>query len=51
MLRVVGDDGKTHYGVIRVEFLGFDQSDPIMIFDWAYQLQPSNPNLSPAAGG
>jgi len=46
VLRVVGDDGLTHYGIIRVTHLGFDQNgDAIMIFDWAYQLQPGNPSL------
>ncbi len=46
VLRVLGDDGQLHYGVIRVDLLGFDQSnDALMIFDWAYQLQPGNPNL------
>ncbi|MEQ1857361.1 MAG: hypothetical protein ABL963_12950 [Longimicrobiales bacterium] len=46
VLRVVGDDGLAHYGAIRVELLGTDQNgDPIMIFDWAYQLQPGNTAL------
>ena len=46
MLRVVGDDGQTHYGTIRVALLGMDQSGAeIMIFDWAYQLQAGNPQL------
>jgi len=50
VLRVVGDDGKQHYGVIRVELLGYDQDGAaIMIFDWAYQLQAGNPNLAPRA--
>ncbi len=49
VLRVIGNDGQLHYGVIRVSFLGLDQnSDPIMIFDWAYQLQAGNPNLGPS---
>lgn len=49
-LRVPGDDGELHYGSIRVTLLGFDQNDDaIMIFDWAYQLQPGNPNLAPLA--
>jgi hypothetical protein len=49
VLRVIGDDGQVHYGVIRVSLLGFDQNDdPIMILDWAYQLQPGNLNLAPA---
>jgi len=52
VLRVIGDDQQIHYGVIRVDLLGFDQNDDaLMIFDWAYQLQPGNPNLAPGAGG
>ncbi len=52
VLRVVGDDAQLHYGVVRVTLLGFDQADtPLMIFDWAYQLQPGNPALAPARGG
>ena len=48
VFRVVGADGRPHYGVIRVELIGFDQSgNGIMIFDWAYQSQADNPNLSP----
>lgn len=40
------------YGVIRVSLQGFDQQDnALMIFDWAHQLQPGNPNLSPVEGG
>lgn len=51
VLRVIGDDGLTHYGVVRVDLLGFDQNDDaIMIFDWAYQIQASNPNLAPPGG-
>lgn len=46
-MRVEGDDGLTHYGVIRVEHLGFDQNGAIMIFDWAYQLVPDSPDLTP----
>lgn len=47
VLRVRGDDGQTHYGVIRVVLLGFDQKGKaLMIFDWAYQLQANNPALS-----
>jgi hypothetical protein len=52
VLRVVGDDAQIHYGIIRIDLLGFDQNgDGIMIFDWAYQLQPGNPNLAEAIGG
>jgi hypothetical protein len=48
VLRVVGDDGLDHFGVIRVTLLGSDQDGAaIMIFDWAYQLQAGNPKLSP----
>ncbi len=43
---------RPHYGVIRIEMLGFDQDDnALMIFDWAYQLVPNEPNLSPAISG
>ena len=43
--------GVTNYGAIRVTHLGYDQNaDPIMIFDWAYQLQAGNRNLAPPPG-
>ena len=46
-----GSGANANYGVIRVVFQGSDQNgDPIMIFDWAYQLQPGNPNLAPVVG-
>lgn len=49
VLRVRGDDGLIHYGVIRVEMLGFDQDgSAIMIFDWAYQLKADSPDLASA---
>jgi len=52
VMRVLGDDNEFHYGVIRVEMLGFDQSDnALMIFDWAYQMQAGNPDLAPGRGG
>jgi hypothetical protein len=48
VLRVRGDDGQMRYGAIRVQLLGYDGSSrPIMIFDWAYQLQVGNANLAP----
>jgi hypothetical protein len=51
VLRVVGDDGLMRYGVIRVTHLGYDQNaDPIMIFDWAYQIQAGNRSLAPQPG-
>jgi hypothetical protein len=49
VIRVNDTDG-VHYGAIRVEFLGFDQTAPIMIFDWAFQLQPNNPDLVAPSG-
>ncbi len=49
VVRVNDTDG-VHYGAIRVEFLGFDAADAIMIFDWAYQLQPGNVNLVSPSG-
>jgi hypothetical protein len=50
VLRVIGQDNEEHYGVIRVSHLGSDQTGDLMIFDWAYQLQPGNPDLSPPGG-
>jgi len=48
-LRVYGDDGELRYGAIRVVMQGFDQAgDGVVIFDWAYQLQPGNRNLAPS---
>jgi hypothetical protein len=48
VLRVRGDDGQSHYGAIRIAMLGEDQNgDGIMIFDWAYQLQPGSVELAP----
>lgn len=48
-LRVIGEDGRTHYAAIRVVLLGLDQNgNALMIFDWAYQLQADNLALAPA---
>jgi hypothetical protein len=46
-LRVIGDDGELHYGAIRIVMQGENQNGGVMIFDWAYQLQAGNPQLSP----
>ncbi len=52
MLRVVGNDGRLHYGSIRVALLGFEQTGAaIMVFDWAYQVQAGNPSMVGAMGG
>lgn len=51
VLRVVGNDGELHYGVIRLDLLGYDQDDnALMIFDWAYQVQAGNPDLVESVG-
>jgi hypothetical protein len=51
VLRVIGDDGEIHFGVIRLDLLGYDQDDnALMIFDWAYQVQAGNPDLVESAG-
>ena len=51
VLRVPGDDNQLRYAALRVELLGFDEfGDPLMIFDWSYQLQPGNPALAPVSG-
>jgi len=49
-LRVIGDDGEVHFGAIRVVMQGFDQDgNGVVIFDWAFQLQPGNRFLAPGA--
>lgn len=51
VMRVPAQGGE-RVAAIRVQLLGFDQNDdPLMIFDWAYQLQVGNPNLAPAHQG
>ena len=51
VLRVIGNDGEIHYGVIRPDLLGYDQDDKaLMIFDWAYQVQAGNPDLVVVVG-
>ncbi|MCE2455548.1 MAG: hypothetical protein J4G12_06960 [Gemmatimonadetes bacterium] len=46
VLRVTGDDGERHYGVIRPDMLGFTESnEPVVIFNWAFQTQPNNVGL------
>lgn len=47
MFHVPGDDGKMRYGAVRVtHFSSCPGDDRYVIFDWAYQTQPGNPNLS-----
>jgi len=51
MFRVPGDDGETRFGALRATIVGVDQDDnELIVFDWAYQTQPGNPNLSHSAG-
>ena len=51
VLRYRGDDGRLRYGVVRVSLQGFDQNgDALMIFDWAHQIQPDNPDLGITVG-
>lgn len=46
VFRVTGDDGRLHYGVVRVSMLGTDQNGrDLAIFDWAYQLVANEPQL------
>lgn len=50
VFRVTGSDGKPHFAVLRVTMLGTDQSGKdLMIFDWAYQTIPNDPQLSVSA--
>lgn len=47
MFRVPGDDGRARFGALRATIIGVDQEgDELVVFDWAYQTQPGNPNLS-----
>ena len=47
MFRVPGDGGGDHYGAVRVTLAGQDQDgNDLIVFDWAYQTQAGNPNLS-----
>jgi hypothetical protein len=45
VLRVPAGGGTWHYGVIRVTHTGWAQDGAIVLFDWAFQLQPGNPQL------
>ncbi|HEX2076308.1 MAG TPA: hypothetical protein VHG08_01330 [Longimicrobium sp.] len=46
VFRVTGSDGQPHYAVLRVTMLGTDQNGKdLMIFDWAYQTVPNEPQL------
>jgi hypothetical protein len=50
VFRVTGDDGQLHYGVVRVAMLGTDQhGNDMAVLDWAYQLQPNQPQLDKRA--
>lgn len=50
MFRVPGDDGEMRYGAVRPSHSGGCQEGYIIIFDWAYQTQAGNPQLSQAGG-
>jgi hypothetical protein len=50
VFRVTGSDGQPHFAVLRVTMLGTDQTGKdLMIFDWAYQTRPNEPQLSVSA--
>ncbi len=50
VFRVTGSDGQPHFAVLRVALLGTDQNGKdLMIFDWAYQTRPNEPQLSVGA--
>lgn len=51
VLRVPAPGGNWQYGVVRVSHVGGAQDGTIVIFDWAFQLQPGNPALSPVGSG
>jgi hypothetical protein len=50
VLRMPAGNGEWYYGVVRMTHVGWAQDGAIAIFDWAFQLQPGNPNLSPVTG-
>ncbi|HEX6367785.1 MAG TPA: hypothetical protein VF006_02555 [Longimicrobium sp.] len=50
VFRVTGSGGQPHFAVLRVTMLGTDQNGKdLMIFDWAYQTRPNEPQLSVSA--
>jgi hypothetical protein len=50
VFRVTGSDGQPHFAVLRVTLVGTDQNGKdLMIFDWAYQTRPNEPQLSVTA--
>lgn len=50
VFRVTGSDGQPHFAVLRVTLLGTDQNgNDLMVFDWAYQTRPNEPQLSVGA--
>ena len=47
VFRVTGDDGRTHYGKVRVQGATRDaRGRTLAVFDWAYQLRPDVASLS-----
>ena len=50
MFHVPGDDGQMRYGAVRTSHSGGCQEGYIIIFDWAYQTQAGNPQLSLSGG-
>ena len=50
MFYIPGDDGEMRYGSVRASHAGGCQEGHIIIFDWAYQTQAGNPQLSQAGG-
>ncbi len=52
MFRVPGDDGEIRFGALRATVTGLDQEgSELIVFDWAYQTQPGNTQLSRAGAG
>ena len=47
VLRVPAAGGMWRYGVVRMTHVGFAQEGALVLFDWALQLQPGNPALTP----
>lgn len=52
LLRVIGSDGRTRYGKLRVQGTSRNSvGHRLMIFDWAYQTRPDERSLNLPPGG
>jgi hypothetical protein len=47
VVRVPDGQGQIYYGVVRTLHTGLSAQGGVVLFDWAFQLQPGNPALMP----